>query len=366
MIKKYLPNFLKKNPVLHFLVILWRDREVREGFLYFLKPLNKKKSIKIILEELSCISRYWNCPPYHYFTYRLFNKKLSKEQLLDIIPPIFYTNVYWDKRNKELNKSLFQSKNFQNELFQKYKIASMKVIATVKNNWLLNSEDKPITIDELIRNHIVSDDSGLVIKPDNGRGGEGIHFITRKNKTIYLGNKPISQHNILKSLEKNRNYIIQERFLQSKEMAAINASSVNTLRIYTQIKGDKAVLPACVLRIGVNKVVDNFCQGGLMVPVDVETGMLAEFALTKNGDTKFYSHPVSKYVFKDTKLAHWQEIKDQVTKYAMLLSDCRDLGWDVAIGEKGIKVIEINIQHGLFVQNVIGGMRKILGVYPES
>jgi len=181
-----------------------------------------------------------------------------------------------------------------------------------------------------------------------------------------MNNKPCSIEKVSEAFTNGENYIIQERFIQSESMSKINKSSVNTLRIYTQIRDGKAVLAACILRMGVNNsFVDNLSQGGLMNIINVNTGLLSDFAQIKLDDKKYFEHPDSKYVFKGNKINNWQEIKSRIIEYSSLLCECKDLGWDVAIGENGFKVLEINIAHGIdHPQMVFGGMRRILQVFP--
>jgi hypothetical protein len=288
--------------------------------------------------------------------------------LLDYIPPYYYFNIYWEKRNRQLNETLYQSKIYQQQLFAEYNIPSVEVIATVKNNFIYNSEGAPITIIDLIAKYLEKDDDALFCKPEYGRGGAGIIHISQRNDEVLLNNKPVSIEKIMSFFRNDRRYVIQERFIQSEAMARINTSSVNTLRIYTQLKDDRVVLPACILRMGVNNsFVDNLSQGGLMNLINVDDGSLSDYAKIKLEDKKYFEHPDSKYIFKNSNIDNWQEIKSQIIKYSYLFSECKDLGWDVAIGEKGIKVLEINIQHGIdHPQMIFGGMRRILGVYPND
>ena len=105
--------------------------------------------------------------------------------------------------------------------------------------------------------------------------------------------------------------------------------------------------------------------GGIIIIVDINDGTLADYAQTPNADKIYYKHPTSNYVFKNTRIENWQEIKSKILKYASLLNECKDLGWDVAISETGFKVLEINLYFALDQQPAYNGMRKILDVYPD-
>lgn len=365
--KMVIRSWLKKVRLFHFIYTLYTDNKFKKGYFHYLKLSTTKKSRRIVIKELDLLRNYWNYTPYHYYRYKLYEKELTDDQLLDYIPPFHYFNIYWENRNKELNQTLYQSKLFQHQLFSKHKIPALEIVATIKDNVIINPEQVPITINELIAKYLKVDGDALFCKPEFGRGGKGIAFLSMRNNILNLNNKPVSVKNIMPFFLNSENYIIQQRFIQSEHMAKINRSSVNTLRIYTQIKNGEAVLPACILRMGVNNsFVDNLSQGGLMNIIDVEDGSLSDFARIKLEEKKYFEHPDSKYVFKGSKIDNWQEIKAQIIKFSGLLSECQDLGWDVAIGENGFKVLEINIAHGIdHPQMVFGGMRRILRVFPE-
>jgi hypothetical protein len=346
-------------------------KEFRKDYHYYLKRNPLKKSKRSIKQEIMTIRNYWGLYPYdnyyHYFRYKLYEKDLSENQILDYIPPFYFYNIYWEKRHIGLNKSLYESKFFQYQLLIDRSIPIIESVAAVKKGVLIRADNNLITIDELIEMYLVNEDDALFFKPEYGRGGTGIVLISRRNHTILFNNRPISIDKILPSLSKDEDYLIQERFIQSKEMSEINKYSVNTLRIYTQTKGDKIVVPACILRMGVrNSFVDNFAQGGLINIIDVETGNLSEYAQTNKVDKNYYEHPTSHFIFKNSRIDRWQEIKFNIIKYAGLINECKDLGWDVAIGDTEMKILEINVQYGLDIQLVYGGMRKILGVSPDN
>lgn len=358
---------LKKSHFLHLIYTLCTDKKVRRGYFRYIRlGIYKKPKIKV-RQELDLVYKYWNYPPYHYYRYKLYEKELTQDQILDYIPPYFYYNIYWEKRNRELDQTLYQSKFFQHQLFAKNNIPALEIVATIKDNVLYNPEYVSITINQLIEKHLKTNNNALFCKPEYGRGGKGIVFLSMKDNVIHLNNKPISADKIMQVFKTGADYIIQERFVQSEHMAKINRSSVNTLRIYTQINDGKAVLPACILRMGVNNsFVDNLSQGGLMNVINVENGSLSDYAQIKLEDKKYYIHPDSKYVFKGSKIKDWQEIKSHILKFSELLNECKDLGWDIAIGDNGFKVLEINIAHGIdHPQMVFGGMRRILRVYPD-
>ncbi|MBN1182827.1 MAG: hypothetical protein JXB49_11105 [Bacteroidales bacterium] len=360
-------SLLKRNRLLHFLITYYRDKQFRRAFNSYLKSKPLQKNHKQIQRELNLIRKYWGCPPYHYYLYKLYEKNLSDEQLLDYVAPFYYTNIYWAERHIGLNKSLYDSKFFQHQLFARLNIPSLDIIAMINGEQLTDFQNNHLTFDDLITKYLKNENSALFLKPEYGAGGSGIIKLYKKEGQLYLNNTLISSGEIYDLLPKNKNYLIQERFVQSAKMTLINEYTVNTLRICTQAKGNEIFVPLCILRMGIkNSFIDNFCAGGLVAIVDVNDGSLSDYAQTKELDRKYYEHPDSHFVFKGQKIENWHEIKALILKYSRLISECKDLGWDVAIGDDGIKIIEINVQQGLDHQLVYNGFRKVLNIFPEN
>ena len=354
-------NFLRRNRFLYFLVTYYREKEFRRDYHKYLRRDRSKKSNEEIRHDIKSIRNHWGFQPfyifYHYYRYKLYEKNLTEDQLLDYIPPFYFYNIYWEKRHPGLDRSLYESKIFQHELFSRLGIPKVDILSIVRKRVMSGLNNEKLILTEFIEKHLTSEDDALFFKPEYGRGGAGIFLLTKKNKILYLNNQPILAEKVLHHLKSNVNYIVQKRLFQSKSFSEINESSVNTLRIYTQDKGGEIIVPACILRMGVNNsFVDNFAQGGLINIIDVETGNLGEYAQTNKVDKKYYEHPDSKYVFKNSKIESWHEIKSLIIKYAALLNECKDPGWDVAITDTGIKILEINVQYGLDIQNIYGGM----------
>ena len=123
------------------------------------------------------------------------------------------------------------------------------------------------------------------------------------------------------------------------------------------------------MRIGRDgKDVDNSHQGGISVQIDVNTGEMNQYAHEEHGYDKIYeSHPDSGFIFKGFKIKEWDSIKKNILDYAAKLAEVKEIAWDIAIVDKGIVVIEINIGYGLdHLQCCCGGLRRILNIYPKN
>lgn len=194
-------------------------------------------------------------------------------------------------------------------------------------------------------------------------GGNGIFTITVSDGTIKCDNKPVKKLPI----DINRNYIIQKALVQRPDIAAINSSSINTLRIVTQNFNSQPKICACVMRIGRNgSFVDNSAQGGLSIKIDVETGIMNDYAVGEHVDGYYYNHPDSGFVFKGYQIKGWESIKSSLLEYVTRIHGIPEIAWDVAVCKDGIEIIEMNINYGIdHLQTTCGGMRRALGIYPN-
>ena len=81
--------------------------------------------------------------------------------------------------------------------------------------------------------------------------------------------------------------VVQSELRQHADMAALNDSSVNSLRIYSLLgKDGVAKIYSSVVRMGVNgSKLDNYSAGGLTCGIQ-ENGKLRKYGYNKNGDNK--------------------------------------------------------------------------------
>lgn len=361
-------KILKKNKFLYFLKYRM-DPEYRNN-----KRLMKNTTFKTpdaISREMKVIEKYWGCPALHYVRYGLFGKDLSEEQLLDYIPPYYFYNYYLPKQYSGMNISPFADKLSMYRHFRACGINTPDVLFAVEKGAVRTCTAGPA--DDLYGYMKERPQCKYFIKPADGRGGHGINIITFSGKDVLLNKKPVySTSDIVRLLDARKTYVVQAGLCQREDISEINASSVNTLRVITQIRDGKNVMPVCVMRMGRNNSdVDNSAQGGLSVEIDTVTGAFAQSASGEHGTSgrlKYDAHPDSGFVFAGKSIRDWNFIKEQILSAAGKLPGLSDVAWDIAITEGGgISVVEINFYYGIdHLQCVCGGMRQRLGVFPDK
>lgn len=134
---------------------------------------------------------------------------------------------------------------------------------------------------------------------------------------------------------------------QTKQLAAFNESSVNTVRFMTTLWPDgSAKVIATWLKVGrEGKCVDNAGNGGNVdCAIDIETGKIYK-VLQFDGwrETKeIERHPDSGCQLNGVVIENWQSIKAEVERFQQAFPFCKAIGWDVAITDDGPVVIEVN------------------------
>ena len=138
-------------------------------------------------------------------------------------------------------------------------------------------------------------------------------------------------------------YLFERQIEQHPVIAQFNASSVNTCRILTY--KNKAV--ACGIRFGrEGSFIDNAAKGGLVVSVDMQTGLMGAYGLRWYDATKYYEHPDSHVAFKDVAVPFWHEMVEVVERTSCMLPYYSSVGFDVACTPTGPVIIEVNTGTG--------------------
>lgn len=174
----------------------------------------------------------------------------------------------------------------------------------------------------------------IIIKPINGVEGGGI----RKYKYTSGGRELSDLYEELK----NEDVLVEECIVQHPQMVFGN-TSVNTIRTMTLFgKDGKGHVVKAMLRAGVgNTVVDNYAMGGSIYEVDVETGFVVSYGKSKAGDLHII-HPQTDIVMLGYKIPNWNKVIEISEKAAEHLPQIGIIGWDVAISDDYVQLIEGN------------------------
>ena len=155
------------------------------------------------------------------------------------------------------------------------------------------------------------------------------------------------------TLVKSGKYVAEELVVQHPVTSRLNPTSLNTVRIVTVLENGNVRLFHPFLRIGrYGSIVDNGGAGGIIVPVDAETGRLSKTGRDETG--RWYSeHPDSHVKFADVTLPQWDEAVHLAEKLAAVRPNNRCIGFDLAVTESGWVMIEANIRGQFIGQQMV-------------
>lgn len=156
-------------------------------------------------------------------------------------------------------------------------------------------------------------------------------------------------------------HILEEKIVQTPDMAKFNKSSVNTVRAITFNTKHGFKVPYCMIRTGKDGAfVDNSGAGGVQAEVDFETGKVVSDGFDELGG-KYVTHPTSGTVFKGVELPDWDQLKRLIFSSATKIPQIKFIGWDLAHTKDGWVIVEGNENCYVIALQQIrdAGMRRI-------
>ena len=187
----------------------------------------------------------------------------------------------------------------------------------------------------------------IVIKPSGLAGGKGVEFLSEAT----------SDHLTKLFQKKGSLFVVQKAIQQHPEMAALNQSTVNTIRLTTFLYKGKFIPAAALIKVGSPNVrVDNYKHGGCLIGVNLD-GSVLPWALdidrqritelpsgVKLGQGGFTKVPCFDNVLKTAEKAHYD-----IPKIKMI-------SWDIAIDDENeAEIIEANFGGDLRMHQVLTG-----------
>ncbi len=284
----------------------------------------------ILLDCIWCRLRYGVITE-QYFALN-FHKKSGRER------KTYVSRIYDDKLRAVINKvrpeerEALCNKYIFNRVFHDY----------IRREYLLTEESTEDEIRAFVDKH-----EKVLVKPLNLTQGKGIRLLTRADLS----------EEICADLA-SKGFLMEEYIRQHHLMAQYNADSVNSVRIMTlkDAKGRAHLLGACLRIGGKGSVVDNFHSGGICYPLDLEHGIVCAPGAGTHGVSDVVFHPSTQKCVLGFQVPHW-ELLCQTVLEASKLTALRVVGWDVAVTETGVMLIEANVSADFTVIQIAGGVK---------
>lgn len=278
-----------------------------------------------------------------YMDYDLFEMYNLTEEQRDTYLTRGRNNDLIKKYNNPEYAHFFHNKNEFNEHFQKY----------IKRDWIMLNTSSKEEILAFIKKHPT-----FMAKPISGTCGKGIEKI---NSQDYPSLNKLYEYLI----QEGMNFELEEVLIQNKEVNKIYPEAINTVRIVTILDDDNIPHVICAyFRIGNGKYVDNFNSGGMVAPVDEETGIVTDKAIDK--EKKLYAtHPLTNNKIKGFQFPDWHKALSLVKEAALVIPQMRYVGWDVCFSKSGPVLVEGNEYPGHDIYQLPQHTPNKLGIYPK-
>ena len=151
-----------------------------------------------------------------------------------------------------------------------------------------------------------------------------------------------------KSLFSRQTYLLLDECIKQDSCMSFGNKSVNTIRVYTIIDTcGKAHVVQTILRVGVgDSVVDNYCSGGYIYPVDIKSGRVDNTGWGHGADySGIMIHPGTDIKMLGYQIPYWNDVKRYSCSLAEHLPEVRCVGWDIVVADNPCHVDFIEGNH---------------------
>ncbi|NLY37550.1 MAG: hypothetical protein GX046_10030 [Tissierellia bacterium] len=196
-------------------------------------------------------------------------------------------------------------------------------------------------IDDNRLEDFMKENSVFFAKEAANYGGFGIEKLYTKNFS--------SAQELRSYCESHKLNLIEEFIQQHPDVNKLYPKSVNSLRVTTILDKDNEVhfLPTILRMGGENMEIDNVSSGGVYVQVD-QTGRISSHGFKEDGKFDLdgghivESHPSTGTRFLGYQLPHTDKAFALAKELAVKVPEYRYIGWDIALTESGVDLIELN------------------------
>jgi hypothetical protein len=268
------------------------------------------------------------------YTFDLWHKAYAAatgQPCVDYVPEDLFYNVFESRLNPRHRRAVYRDKNFYDRLGWS---CLPQTIFRIIDGRLFDRSYHQIDAETALALARESGLSEFVAKPARETGGGArVTFLDFDGLASFVpGN-----------LKRNSDWIVQHPIRQHSDMARLNASSVNTVRIVTIRMDAQVSVVSAFLRFGIGgSRVDNLTAGNVAVGVE-EDGRLRK----EGYDIKLRrvaTHPTEGFAFDSFVIPSYRIATQACIDLHAGIPDLDLISWDIAIDEHGRPtVIEFNI-----------------------
>lgn len=196
---------------------------------------------------------------------------------------------------------------------------------------------------------LIKSEKKIALKLISATSGSGFHSISYDGE-YKVNNEIIDEEACITFLKNIDQYLVTEYIIAHEDIRKFSDQALNTVRVMV-VNDDSqhATVANAFLRISSKEtgLVDNVMAGGIFANVDIKTGWFDDAKKIVNSNyVNCKIHPDSNLEISGM-LPNWAMMIEKLTQISQYLSPLTYLGYDIALTEKGFKIIEINSHQGI-------------------
>lgn len=205
-------------------------------------------------------------------------------------------------------------------------------------------EKYPSTFEGIV--DLLKDAGALAVKQSAGEHGDGFFKLSYKDGKYFINHDEVARDDVIDKLTHLSCFYNVTEFLTMHDgLRHIYPGSVNTIRVMVlNPTGCEPFIANAYMRIGTGstKMTDNIGYGGVFAKVDLETGKYYGAERLQNHIiVPCPNHPDTN-VFIEGYLPEWENVKKYLLDICRYFGQLEYLGFDVAISNEGVRILEIN------------------------
>lgn len=290
-----------------------------------------------------------------FYSYRIWQYGITQENYKDFVLSDY--DYYWLNRiNNDYQKWVNDKTTYRmimeplKDYVPKYYLSIFKVKG---ESVITRQYDLPENVSEDFEGvkQLLRDKKKLAFKPSAGTHGDGFYCLEYHDDSFWANGEAKTEEELRDLIFGQKSfYLLTEYICMHDDLKKIYDKSVNTVRvIVVNSHGYDPQIMQQYIRIGSLRTgyTDNVGYGGICAMIDNETGEIYKPESIK--DHYFYDCPVH----PDTgtpiagKLPNWDMMREGIYEISRYLGELEYLGYDVAITNEGMEIIEINIHPDL-------------------
>lgn len=176
----------------------------------------------------------------------------------------------------------------------------------------------------------------FIAKPQNLSCGRGV-------RKVVAGE---NQEKLYQQLKEEK-ALIEEIIVQHRTMQMLYPHAVNSIRLAAAYVDGQMIVLGAVLRCGSGgNCIDNHGAGGWALKIEPVSGIVVSDGCNIRR-IRQCKHPDSGIIFHGFQIPHWDKVLQLVEEAGTIVPGVRYVGWDVAIREDDVVLIEGNFE-GMF------------------